>query len=718
MAFARSILVSDWAMDSQPNVNPPGDEPWAVSRTEENFKKMPRKLFCKCGHVSEGEIAQLVRIPRNTVGWGYVSNKTFDTRGYVITKHEQPPLPTDFNPNTDDHLIKPNIVCPECGEAPNLIFEWKMARAFTEYDFVRVFDNRTREENNHTICLSIGFTEYFFNKDVEKISAKSKIVRLTYNTNTGMTYAIKASGRTAVTNASYGMYPGFMGNHVHNACARYPDEVLQFMRLLIDARLEWTTLEQILAIPNWSTENQLTYVTTLCAMPQLQCLPFVNYSFTKTRDRKKIRDAGFNGKALFELIAGSSTKQVRKYVTNENRLYSYLQYRRIFKDQNNLMKILSAENQDVSQYGNRHVVYGLAKNFLKDQGYIESNERREKQVYQFMMNLHKDEAHFSNNLVKVKQQIFDGYEGQPDLPEQVNDNPFAYVQPVVAREPKYRYEFHIHHAWHMVMDSVRMLEDILMRDMSYKWEYDGNLQEFHDTLSRDLNRYRNPYKEIPYSDEEKEIYNRTIKGYTFRLAESNHELVKVGSEQNICVGGYGDRAVQKQCVIVLMENEKGEHRITIELNPVYEYMKDPQSKATISKPSKLIRINQAKLRRNNRPMEEEAKIVAEYCYETNTRWEGCHDMQAAVGSEWPEIPTGQAPIWHEAPPRQEEQRKELAARRDAQLLMGIEPDPIPQWQQPRFVNGRNNMGPPQGYGQAEQQPVAAGFDDLFDDVPF
>jgi hypothetical protein len=254
--------------------------------------------------------------------------------------------------------------------------------------------------------------------------------------------------------------------------------------------------------------------------------------------------------------------------------------------------------------------------------------------------------------------------------------------------------------------------------MSYKWEYDGNLQEFHDRISTDLNRYRNPYQEIPYTDEEKEIYNRTIKGYKFRLAESNHELTRVGTEQKICVGGYGDRAIRKQCVIVLVENERGEHRMTIELNPIHEYCQDPQSKATVSKKSKMIRINQAKLYRNHYPESEEAKIVAEWCYETNTHWENCHDLQAARGCEWPEIPTGEAPIWHEAPPQEEQVRQQLAARRDAQLLMGIEPDPIPVWQQPRFVAGRPNMGQPQGYQQVQQQPVAAGYDDLFDDIPF
>lgn len=682
MTFTRSILVSDWATFTQPVIYPESAAFWNEKTTEERYLNMPRKLFCKCGHVSDGEIAQSIRIPRKEKGWGYVNNNLWDTDGRIITKFEQPELPENFSTETSDYLFRANFVCPECKEPPDLILEWGMHRSHIEYDFVKVFDNRTREENNNTICLSIGITEYYFNSKVEKIGCKSKTVRLTFNINTGMTYAIKATGRRAVINASYGVYPNWMSGAINYVCLNHREEVTEFMRLLIEARLEWTTLEKVESL-NRNLYNRLVYVTTLCAIPQLQCLPFTNYQFRHTKDRKKIRQAGFNQRALMQLLAGSASKQVRKYITDENKLFNYLSYGRIFKDQNNLMKVLIADADAnphrVIGYGSiGPSILGLAKDFRDNYGYDIVGLRRDNQIYQFMMNLHRDEAHYANAFIKIKQEVFMGYQRiEQETPEPRPEEGVLYVRP--TGPPIYERRFSVQHAWYSCSDIVRILEDILIRDPNYKWEYNGDLQEFHDKLSRDLERYRNPYREIEYSDEEKEIYNRTVKGYTFRLAKSNHELTRVGSDQGICVGGYGNRACDKDCVIVLVENEKGEHRITIELNHARS------SYMAAIRDDNCVLINQAKLKRNARPDRTEAEIVAEWCYETNTVWEHCFDLENAKGCEWPEVPTGEPPTWIQVEPQQRQQAQYLIGRREAQRLMGIEPDPVPEFVQ-QFEN--------------------------------
>lgn len=667
MAFAHSILVSDWATDRQPVIYTSKDELFmGHTREEKEYLDMPRKFFCKCGHVSKGEIAQIIRIPKRKYGWGYIDNTIYDGDGKYLSRIEQPELPDDFDPKKDSHLFRANFVCPECKQPPDLVFDWNMSAAHVHYDYVKVFDNRSKEESNHSICLSIGISEYYFNRNVEKIGYKKKVVRLTFNTNTGMTYAIKAYGNRLISNCSYGNYPRWISPYIYNVCIKYEDTVLEFIRLLAECKLQWITFEQIQGLSQRGTCDKLIYTTSLCALPQLQCLPFTRYNFDLIKDKRKIRRAGFNGKALMMLFAGNASKQVRKFITNENRLYSYLNYRRIFKDHNNLMKLLLAQN-DTDRQGNNHGVYCLAKDFEEVNGYDETEQRRKRQTYQFMINLHRDEAHFTQALLKVHQRIFMGYRQPAQLapPQPVDYGAFA-VAP--SAEPYHQNCFVLNHAWYQCKDIVRMLEDILVRDLTYRWEYNGDIQELHDRLSRDLERYRNPYQAIPYSDEEKEIYNRTIKGYTFRLAESNHELTRIGSEQNICVGGYGNRAIEKQCVIVLVENSKGEHRITIELNRGRYYMSESDN---------IVFINQAKLKRNDRPADEEAKIVAEYCYETNTRWENCYDLQAAKGCEWPEIPTGQSPVWIKASQINNPQ-KHFALRQEAQRIMGIEQDPVPE----------------------------------------
>lgn len=631
--FARSILVSEWASEHKPIVNSHLQEfnQWKntyenARRTERFYVSLRRKFFCKCGCESKGHLQKVERIPEPKFRYIPISSEE-DNRLTPETKK------ASFNPATDYYHFKPTIVCPECGAAPDVILPWEQINAARFLDYAIIFDNRTRKENNHTIGLGIGTTSYFFNRDVRKIGVKSTRTRLTHNIHTGMTYALKIKGRRSILNVSYGSFPRWMMSDLEVVINKQRKTVEEYARMIFNANVEWLRYEDVIDTES-NAYNKLVRAMYFSALPQLQCLPFKSYGFLEAKDRQKIRKIGFNGKKLWELFSGHSSRRFRKIIKTEQDLHLFRQYVGIIEDDNNLYKLFNPELHTERVMWGGHCINGT---FASDDG--RRGYAQKKQEYRYMMRLHRDEAHFVNTLLKLRQPTFRGG--------------------LVDRKAK-EHQWSLTHAWHIVSDSVRMVRDILARDQTYQVVYKNDLQEFHDRLARDLNRYRNPYKEIQYSNEEKEVYEQEIQGYKFVLAKSNHELTRVGNEQNICVGGYGDRAIRKDCVIVLVYNQAGEQRLTLDLGRQYD-----NERAVV--------IYQAKLARNVRPETEEANIVAEYCYETNTIWDSCHDLSSA-NCDFPRIPGGVAPTW--APIPREERREHIRLQFDeAYRLMGIENNP-------------------------------------------
>ncbi len=81
-----------------------------------------------------------------------------------------------------------------------------------------------------------------------------------------------------------------------------------------------------------------------------------------------------------------------------------------------------------------------------------------------------------------------------------------------------------------------------------------NFEEIHETFNRSCATRENLVDEkIPYSKTEKKKYEFISEnGIRFELAEGRKDLAIIGANMGICVGGYGDKAVNKHCVIVKM----------------------------------------------------------------------------------------------------------------------------------------------------------------------
>ena len=103
--------------------------------------------------------------------------------------------------------------------------------------------------------------------------------------------------------------------------------------------------------------------------------------------------------------------------------------------------------------------------------------------------------------------------------------------------------------------------------------FKGSIKSIHDLLLRlsisisEIDYY------IPYTL--KELKHNCICGnYVFTLAKTTAELSSVGETMHICVGSYSNRALYKECVIVLMRDKRTkELAVCIELSPDYKKMK-------------------------------------------------------------------------------------------------------------------------------------------------
>lgn len=158
-------------------------------------------------------------------------------------------------------------------------------------------------------------------------------------------------------------------------------------------------------------------------------------------------------------------------------------------------------------------------------------------------------------------------------------------------------------------DNYSKLSDTLnsilnIREYEEGKDYAPNLKDdiktLHDKVMSDERKFRTQNRTIVYEEEQLNI-NGTFNGLHFALAKDTHELIDVGSIMNICVGGYGDRAIRHTCYIVVARNDNGEPIICIEVKDDF------------------LSLEQTKLKYNNHPKEdsEEYKAIIEWCHHAN-----------------------------------------------------------------------------------------------------
>lgn len=101
------------------------------------------------------------------------------------------------------------------------------------------------------------------------------------------------------------------------------------------------------------------------------------------------------------------------------------------------------------------------------------------------------------------------------------------------------------------LDTIRAYEYIKSIDNDYKFPVKRlRLEELHDKINIDFNNYKHVKREYIYNPIILEDYNKIIDGIQFKVAESNVELINIGSSMNICVGSYDNTVEQQNKIIV------------------------------------------------------------------------------------------------------------------------------------------------------------------------
>jgi hypothetical protein len=120
----------------------------------------------------------------------------------------------------------------------------------------------------------------------------------------------------------------------------------------------------------------------------------------------------------------------------------------------------------------------------------------------------------------------------------------------------------------IIVDALHSCIKMYDKKPDYKFNFKCKIQELHDTVSKDFNKLKHPNIPIEYPEEAKDLEGKYGELY-FNLAKDTHELIDVGTEMSICVGGYGDRAVEKKLNIIVARNKEGFPIVCIEMNRYY-----------------------------------------------------------------------------------------------------------------------------------------------------
>lgn len=157
-------------------------------------------------------------------------------------------------------------------------------------------------------------------------------------------------------------------------------------------------------------------------------------------------------------------------------------------------------------------------------------------------------------------------------------------------------------------DSARLYNKIIKRGIDIKIQNDS-LKEIHDNLSWTYSHIRmeNAVFNTPISIITK--LEKTIDEYSFVMAKDSNELIRVGNNMDICVGGYDDKVIEDGCKIVLCR-KNGKEEACIEI--------DGHAKGII----------QAKLSHNRLPEGEVRDAILKWSKECNLSLSNTHDIRA------------------------------------------------------------------------------------------
>lgn len=594
----------------------------------DDSRRRSGNLYCKCGHVAKGKLKKeslyynrkkmeiqddrIIFIetddqkekkkeePKDLFGdWG-----VFDENENQITTVTVPnSIHYDI---TREIEVKPVYECENCGLEPDIAIPFHERVPYSVLEYVRIWDNREKETPKNTLTFGWGTTYYIHTQQTEKLGIQTSRMRITVNLDTGMSYLIKVGKRTIPYNITFGRIPKQWMKNEFSTLSQSKEAIemlFQFLEMCLKERgVHYTTLEDIVFSDQanfheqyYSKKNEkgqfeskrtaVQSYGVLKAMafiryPQLECSEWKDWRFPPDHIKKRLKNIGFKQTDIIEAITGHKGKSIRKLIQIRSNLDKAMVLGPFIRDINNLRKFMTQENL----HDNR-----IDDNLFGIFGHLHFPTLKKAMI--FLRKMHDCETHFVTALLKLK-----------------NRRSINGVKTDV---------FELSDAGHYIRDLYIQYVAIKEQKPDYQIKYDNDIRELHDNIARDYNRLQQENRDIPYRENEFTRYQKEIDGYQFTLAKDTYQLVDVGNQMNICVGGYRDQVLSRTSTIVLVQNKEKKLQLCIEIQP-------------INKSTKQMKLIQAKLHRNNLPLKEEAILVKNWCEMCGVESKETYDLRFLI----------------------------------------------------------------------------------------
>ena len=369
------------------------------------------------------------------------------------------------------------------------------------------------------VVVSAASTVPYFNMDVEKLSLTMVYDRVVFNTKTGLVYEFgTTNSKNRQVNKSLkilnAVYSNF-GLEIRYILSEQPD-ILKYIQGLI------TPIKEKLSYDELKLANRLPQLN----VAQLRYLAQSDKEGVRKAFAgiKKSDDATTFMNKWCKNIGVQNTKSVRKTLSKDVGIsYALLVTKTAgIKDINNRMSLVKKMNETSSDFS----VY--SSSFVKD-------------------------------LIKAR--------GEVTATRMLVKNLDTICKDDLPRRSSLFFNFDLDEGY--ISDSCHMWEQYVRCDMNNYNYLKGNLKEIHDRLAKDIDKVRTQVCKTPfaYSKRDLELEFKTNE-YTFSLAKSGMEMIDVGREMGICVGGefYISRVQSKDILIVLVTDCNGDYKCCIEIN--------------------------------------------------------------------------------------------------------------------------------------------------------
>lgn len=407
-------------------------------------------------------------------------------------------------------------------------------------------------KNDEKIVVSFFFINPYINKE-DKISFETSTARVVFNTKVGQVYELPIlSGRKMIGDVKHIVNCTYSDLPTQTSSYMVEhEEVLSYLQTLIAPHIQeemgYMELKLANRLPQL-TYNQLTDLSKYIK----ETYHGNNMSKVFKSIKKKDNAAEFIGK-LCKNIGVKNTKGIRKELLEDIEVCFSLK-------QTKKMGIVDINNK--RQLAQLFKYYGATNN----------------------MQMFDAEANFIKSLVIVRSEV-------------------VATRMIVKALNNSRW---------LLNDTAQMWKEFCELGYNDNGYLMGNLREIHDRLFKDLDKIKIERDNQPFEYTQNEIaLEYATTEYTFKLAKNASEMIIVGRDMSICVGGkyYTELAKRKAIFIVLVTDTNEKYKACIEVE-------NNKNELTL---------RQVKAFGNNLPKEELAEAIRKWAAKSNVNTKESYD---------------------------------------------------------------------------------------------